>query len=219
MEEQEHVSWGGFAMTLPEYVWNVLVLSGSLSASAPSSKAKAATLELQAKSLHDLNPSLYPQATQDQIMLRANQHSQTSLVETRPLQRTRRPRGGLFSWALVGVIQKGAVLALVLGLILYPDFKLRREQRVQEMQLKGANCALDYDRNKCDISTRVPFVEQDCRDWELCMMQTNIDSLSIITEMLGETISHFFDYMNWTALLFLLSVVVICTLYCLRTAK
>lgn len=216
MEAEEQVRWGGIVMSLPEYIWNVCVLSGSYSAADPSSKAKAAR-ELQAKSLHDLNPSLPRRATQDQIMLRQNQCSQTSLANSQLVPSHKPPRRGLFPWALVGTRQIGVVLALVL--VLYPDFTLRRERKLQEMKLRGANCAVDYDRNRCDIETRVPFVEQDCREWELCMMQTDVDSLSIITEMLGDTINRFFGYMDWTALLFLLVVVVICVHSCLRTAK
>jgi len=211
MEVQRHYSICGIRLTPLEYVLNA---QGYLSCLAPSFRARAAR-NLPAHSLLVHNPQR-PLSTHNQVRPRTDQTSQTSLWL---LRSSGRPRGGLFSWVLVGVIQKGAVLALVLGLILYPDFKLRMDQRVQEIQLKGANCALDYDRNKCDISTRVPFVEQDCREWELCMIQTKVYSLSIITEMLGETISHFFDYMNWTALLFLLSVVVICPLYCLKIAK
>lgn len=197
MEEQEHISWGGVLLTLPEYIWNVLVLSGSETASIPSSKAKAAQ-ELQAKTLHDLNPSLpalqRAKATQNQVMLRAEKAIQTPRVE--------RKRAGR-SWCNSVLLLLAIGLALSLIPEIYGDFRRKMDQQATELKLKSANCAKDYSLNQCDPATRIPIAEAFCQEKEACMQLAEVFALSTMARVLGETVESFVAAMSWRTLLFL----------------
>lgn len=192
-EEQEHITWGGVLVTLPEYIWNVLVLSGSEEPTAP---IKSKIPELQAKSLHDFHP---PPSTHNQIMLRAEKSIQTP---SKPHPVSTR---NLCSITLVSITQLILLIALFLSISLeiFHDFQHKFDQQILESALKSANCAKEYTANQCEPETRIPIAEEFCREKEACMHQNEVYTLKTVAMVLGDTVESFVGAMSWRTLAFL----------------
>jgi hypothetical protein len=63
-------------------------------------------------------------------------------------------------------------------------------------------CADHYTRNRCDPQSRIPAMEEMCRQWEVCMNQNpeEVGRTKVSAKMLAQVITSFCEPFSWKAI-------------------
>lgn len=80
-------------------------------------------------------------------------------------------------------------------------------------------CLLDYQKNRCDVSTRVKALEKFCREKEYCLKEKSQSQQNtvLMTSLLKDILNQFFSGLEMkTVLVMSILLVVTPVLSCLR---
>jgi hypothetical protein len=66
------------------------------------------------------------------------------------------------------------------------------------------SCSHSYSINKCHPSERVPALQQQCQEWELCMQidPKKVERLKLVAEAAGQLINRFVEQLSFKAMAF-----------------
>ncbi|KAI9314857.1 Di-sulfide bridge nucleocytoplasmic transport domain-containing protein [Dichotomocladium elegans] len=69
-------------------------------------------------------------------------------------------------------------------------------------------CRMKYAKNRCDPSTRLPAMDELCRQWQQCLYRPMwVGRSKVLAETLGDIISGFFDTLSFKAMFFIVITV------------
>ncbi|KAJ3033139.1 hypothetical protein HK097_004963, partial [Rhizophlyctis rosea] len=121
-------------------------------------------------------------------------------------------------WLILPYMVSGYIQLLftliVIGLLLYMivqfmrtvqhDLDMKADEYSTEIIHQIAECSQLYITNKCDPETRVQYMEQACKEWELCMRRDprEVGRLKVGAETLAEILNKLVEPLSYKTMAF-----------------
>ncbi|KAI9488726.1 Di-sulfide bridge nucleocytoplasmic transport domain-containing protein [Zychaea mexicana] len=96
------------------------------------------------------------------------------------------------------------------ALALKRDVNLKLETFESDRLDEFLNCQMEYANNRCDPSTRVPAMDELCRQWQQCLYRPMwIGTTRAVAETLADIINGFVDKISLRTMFFILTIVLL----------
>ncbi|KAN0018426.1 hypothetical protein ACTFIU_011042 [Dictyostelium citrinum] len=89
------------------------------------------------------------------------------------------------------------------------DVNFKYKQYSAELTKQLEKCTKLYSENRCSPLTRIPAMEQQCTEWELCMAKdpSTLPKSKILAEILSEVLDSFVSTMSYKTIVFLICII------------
>ncbi|KAG2221899.1 hypothetical protein INT45_012543 [Circinella minor] len=96
------------------------------------------------------------------------------------------------------------------ALALRHDVNLKLETFESDRLDEFLNCQMEYANNRCDPSTRVPAMDELCRQWQQCLYRPMwIGTTRAVAETLADIINGFIDKISLRTMFFILAIILL----------
>ncbi|KAI9246493.1 Di-sulfide bridge nucleocytoplasmic transport domain-containing protein [Phascolomyces articulosus] len=96
------------------------------------------------------------------------------------------------------------------ALALKRDVNLKLETFESDRLDEFLNCQMEYASNRCDPSTRVPAMDELCRQWQQCLYRPMwIGTTRAVAETLADIINGFIDKISIRTMFFILTIIIL----------
>ncbi|KAI8382454.1 Di-sulfide bridge nucleocytoplasmic transport domain-containing protein [Blakeslea trispora] len=118
---------------------------------------------------------------------------------------------GLFKLSLLSVIFSGVIyIAFQIISFIRHDMKVKADSFESDLLADQLYCQYQYDINRCAPHTRLPAVQNLCREWEQCMYRPMYVSKSqILAETLASMLNAFVNTLSLKSLVYEILIVLL----------
>ncbi|CDS09394.1 hypothetical protein LRAMOSA10754 [Lichtheimia ramosa] len=122
------------------------------------------------------------------------------------------------SWIILatGMLHVGCQIALfTLAVFVVVQFAVALRRDVsQRMAIYESDiledhyhCRMEYAKNRCDPSTRLPAMDEQCRRWQQCLYRPMwVGKTRVLSETLGDIVNGFFDTISFKTMMFVFGI-------------
>ncbi|KAI7878742.1 hypothetical protein K492DRAFT_238348 [Lichtheimia hyalospora FSU 10163] len=122
------------------------------------------------------------------------------------------------SWIILatGMLHVGCQIALfTLAVFVVVQFAVALRRDVsQRMAIYESDiledhyhCRMEYAKNRCDPSTRLPAMDEQCRRWQQCLYRPMwVGKTRVLSETLGDIVNGFFDTISFKTMVFVFGI-------------